>query len=464
MNDYQLIIIGGGPGGYVAAIKAAQEGIKTALVERDKLGGTCLNRGCIPTKAMLHSANTYAECKNFETLGLKVEQVSYDIEKIHERKAQVSETLRSGIEQLLAANGVEVIAGNGKVLDANTVEAGEKTYTADKILIAAGSYPAKPPIEGLNLPGVLTSDDILEGKPEDLHSIIIIGGGVIGVELASVYAALGCKVTIVEALNRLIANMDKEFGQSLSMILKKRGVQIFTGARVERIEQGEELSCVFSKNGTETTVSAERILVAIGRRPATAELFAEQCMPEMERGYLKVNADYETSIPGIYAIGDVIGGIQLAHKASAEGQAVIEKMTGKEPVVDTSVVPSCIYTSPEIASVGLTLEEAKAQGYTVKTAKYLMSGNGKSIIDLQERGFVKFVVNEENDQILGVQMMCGRATDLISEFTQMIVNGMTYHQALRGMRPHPTYCEGITEALEALDGCSIHSMPKSYRR
>lgn len=460
MSDYQLIIIGGGPGGYVAAIKAAQEGFRTALVEQDKLGGTCLNRGCIPTKTMLHSANMYAECKNFEMIGLKAEHVSYDMEKIHQRKADVSETLRNGVEQLLKANGVDVIHGHGKVMNADTVTVGESVYTADRILIAAGSFPAKPPIEGINLPGVLTSDDILEGEVEEFSSIIIIGGGVIGVELASVYAALGCKVTIIEAMNRLIANMDKEFGQSLSMIMKKRGVQIYTGAKVERIIKGQELSCVFSKGDVTEEVRAERILVAVGRRPATAELFLENCMPEMERGYLKVNEDFETSIPGIYAIGDVIGGIQLAHKASAEGQAVVEKMAGKDPEIMVSVVPSCVYTLPEIASAGLTLEEAKKQGYEVKSAKYLMNGNGKSIIDLQERGFIKFVTDAKTDKILGVQMMCGRATDLISEFTQMIVNGMTYHQALRGMRPHPTYCEGITEALEALDGCSIHSMPK----
>ena len=465
MSDFELVVIGAGPGGYVAAIRAAQLGLKVALVEKDRVGGTCLNRGCIPTKALLHSANTYAAAASFETLGLSVSGMTYDMNKIHDRKKEVVETLVKGVEGLVKANKIELITGKGFVEDANTVKVtcadGEKTITTDKILIAAGSFPARPPIPGLDLPGVVTSDEVLEGEPKDYKSIIIIGGGVIGVELASFYAALGCEVTVIEALDRLLANLDKEFGQSLSMLLKKRNVNVCTSCKVSKVEKdGDNLKVTYTnKKEEEVAVSAEGVLVAIGRKPNTAELFAEKCMPEINRGFIVVDDKYETNVKGIYAIGDAIGGIQLAHKAEAEGQAVVEMICGNKPEVDPHFVPSCIYTEPEIASVGITADEAKEKGIAVKTGKYLMSGNGKSIIDLQERGFIKVVVDEATDKLLGMQMMCGRATDLISEYTMAIANGMTRAELLKGMRPHPTYCEGISEALEAVEGKSIHSAP-----
>lgn len=460
MTQYDLIVIGAGPGGYVAAIRAAQLGMKTALVEKDKVGGTCLNRGCIPTKALLHSANTYVETKKFDEMGLLAENVSYDMGKIHARKEQVVETLVHGVEGLLEANKIDVISGIGKIIEPHKVEVAGTVISADKILVATGSYPARPPIPGLELPGVVTSDDVLEGEPKDYKSLTIIGGGVIGVELASFYSALGCRVTIVEAMDRLLANLDKEFGQSLSMLLKKRGVQVNCSAMVSSIEQTEEgLTCHFTRKGKEQSVTAEAVLVSIGRRPCTEGLFVDTCIPEMNKGFLVVDEKYQTTLEDVYAIGDVIGGIQLAHKAEAEGQAVVEMICGNIPETDPAYVPSCIYTEPEIATVGITAAEAKEKGIAVKTGKYLMSGNGKSIIDMQERGFIKVVVEEETDKILGIQMMCGRATDLISEYTMAIANGLTRKQLLKGMRPHPTYCEGITEALEAVEGKSIHSAP-----
>ena len=460
MKQYDLIVIGGGPGGYVAAIRGAQYGMKTALVERDKLGGTCLNRGCIPTKALLHAAEAYAGCAHFETLGLSARNVSYDIEKVHAHKAEVSETLRNGVAGLLKSNGVELLSGVAALTAPDTVTIGDTRYTAKHILIATGSVPARPPIPGLDLPGVVTSDDILEGPAQDYRSLVIIGGGVIGVEMASVYAGFGCKVTVIEALDRLLPPMDREFGQSLQMLLKKRGVDVFCSARVEKIEQTPSgPCCYFTHKDTRKTAEAQGVLVAIGRRPNTEGLFPPGTEPDMERGFIQVNERYESSIPGVYAVGDVIGGIQLAHKAEAEGMAAVAYICGKAPETDPRLVPSCIYTSPEIAQVGITSDDAKRDGWAVKTAKYLMSGNGKSIIDLQERGFIKVVVDTETDKLLGVQMMCGRATDLVSEFTGAILNGVTHTQLLRGMRPHPSFCEGISEALEAVDGMSIHSAP-----
>lgn len=461
MSDFELVVVGAGPGGYVAAIRAAQLGFKVALVEKDKVGGTCLNRGCIPTKALLHSANTYAGAKDFETLGLSASGISYDMKKIHERKAEVVAKLVGGVEGLVKANKIELITGTGLIKDANTVTVDGKDITTDRILVATGSFPARPPIPGLDLPGVVTSDEVLEGEPIDYKSIVIIGGGVIGVELASFYAALGCEVTIVEALDRLLANLDKEFGQKLQVMLKKRNVNICTSCKVSKIEKADAgLTVTFTnKKEEEVSVTAEGVLVSIGRRPATAGLFAEGLNVDMERGFIKVDEKYESSVKGIYAIGDAIGGIQLAHKAEAEGCAAVEMMKGNKPETDPKFVPSCIYTEPEIASVGITADEAKEKGIAVKTGKYLMSGNGKSIIDMQDNGFIKVVVEEATDKILGIQMMCGRATDLISEYTMVIANGMTRAEVLKGMRPHPTYCEGISEALEAVEGKSIHSAP-----
>ncbi len=462
MNKYQLFVVGGGPAGYVAAIRGAQLGMKVAIAERSKLGGTCLNRGCIPTKSLLHSANVYAECSKFEEMGIFAENISYDMEKIHERKAKVVETLRVGVAQLLDANGVDVIEGNAIITGENVVTVDGATYTADKILVAAGSAPSRPPIPGLNLEGVVTSDEILEGTVKDYKSLVIIGGGVIGVEMASVYSALGCQVTIVEALDRILANMDKEFSQKMAMLMKKRGVQIYCSSMVEKIEQSEDgLKCCFTQKNQTQSVTAEGVLVSIGRRPNTKDLFLENITPELNRGFIAVNEQYESSIPGIYAVGDVIGGIQLAHKAEAEGMAAVELMNGNQPSVDLKLVPSCIYTSPEIASVGITADDAKKEGRAVKTGKYLMNGNGKSVIELQDPGFIKVVFDEETDALLGIQMMCGRASDLIGEFTGMIINGTTREQLLKGMRPHPSFCEGVSEAVEAVEGKSIHSAPKN---
>jgi dihydrolipoamide dehydrogenase len=469
MSNYDLIVIGAGPGGYVAAIRGAQLGKKVAIIEKNKIGGTCLNRGCIPTKALLHAGNAYASLAQLGTLGIGCENPTYDMEKIHARKREVVSQLTSGVEGLLEANKVDIIRGTARITGSQQVtvstEDGEGAYTAEDILVAAGSFPARPPIPGLELPGVVTSDELLEGEPVDYKSLVIIGGGVIGIELATFYASLGCKVTIVEALGRLLANMDKEFGQSQAMLLKKRGVTVYCNSMVNSIVQGGEgLTVNFTRKEKEEQVTAQGVLVSIGRRPDTANLFAEGLAPEMNRGFLVVNPDtYQTSLPHVYAIGDAIGGIQLAHKASAEGQAAVSRLYGENPAVDPRYVPSCVYTEPEIASAGITAEEAKEQGIPVKTGKYLMSGNGKSIIDLQERGFIKVVVDAESDKLLGIQMMCGRASDLVSEYTMAIANGMTRRDLLRGMRPHPSYCEGLTEALEAAEGESIHSMPAAKR-
>ena len=461
---FDVIVIGAGPGGYVAAIKCAKAGLRTAIVENRRVGGTCLNRGCIPAKAMIHASSLYREMQEAEKFGVSAERITFDYEKIVSYKEETTEKLCRGIEQLLKGNGVTILFGKGSLEQGRKVkvtgEESEEYYDAEHVILAAGSKPVILPIPGLELPGVLTSDELFK-LTEMPESLVIIGGGVISVEFASVYANLGCKVTIVEAMPRLIPNMDKEISQNLKMILKKRGVNIHTSASVQRVEQeGELYTCVFTEKEKEVKVSARYVLCAIGRCPNTEGLFGEGAEPEMERGRVVVDEKFQSSIEGVYAIGDLVKGLQLAHLASAQGMYVAEMLAGEEASVDLSAVPGCVYTDPEIASIGMTEDEAKEKGLEIKTGKFIMSANGKSLITKEERGFIKILAEKETDVIVGAQMMCAKATDMIGELVTAIANRMTVRQLLRGMRAHPTYNEGVQEALEELLGGAVHVMPK----
>ena len=466
-QHYDVMVIGAGPGGYVAAIRAAKLGLHVAVVEEDRAGGTCLNRGCIPAKAMIHAAETYRSAREADQFGVETGRVSFDYGKILAYKEETTDALVQGVEQLLAGNGVDRLAGKGTLLAGKkvrvTTEEKEEVYAADHIILAAGSKPLLLPIPGMDLPGVLTSDGLfrLQECPE---SLAIIGGGVISVEFATAFAGLGTKVTILEALPRLVPNLDKEISQNLKMILKKRGVDIHTSASVQEVaEEDGRYVLRFTEKEKEQEVSARYVLCAVGRVPNTEGLFAEDALPDMERGRVLVDEKFETSIPGVYAIGDLIFGMQLAHTASAQGTVVAEHLAGRSASVDLSVVPSCVYTDPEIASVGLTEETAKEQGIPVRVGKFIMSANGKSLISREERGFVKILAAEESGVILGAQMMCARATDMIGELATAVANGLTAKQLLRGMRAHPTYNEGVGEALEELEGGAVHVVPRRKR-
>ncbi|WP_071427624.1 dihydrolipoyl dehydrogenase [Merdimmobilis hominis] len=464
MNEYQLIVIGAGPGGYEAAIRAAQLGLTTALVENRQVGGTCLNRGCIPTKALLHAAALYRGVQEFESVGLCAQGVSFDIQKVHHRKNQVIEQLRSGIEQLIKANKIDLYQGTGTLTGPHSVTVatgeGPVELAGENILVATGSKPSRPPIPGLDLPHVGTSDEFLFLEDKLYENLIIIGGGVIGVEFASVYQSFGCKVTIVEAMDRILPPMDREISQNLAMILKKRGVAIHTGAMVERLEETPEgIACHFTQKGKEQVVTADGVLVAIGRRPNTDGLFAEGFSVEMERGRIVTDEAFRTNVPSIRAIGDVTAKIQLAHMASAQGLTAVELIAGKEPSICLTAVPGCVYTDPEIATVGLTEEECKEKGIAVHKGKYIMSGNGKSIIEQADRGFIKLLFDEKTDVLLGAHLMCCRATDLISELSTAIVNKLTSKELSSVIRPHPTFTEAVTEAVESAHGMAIHLAP-----
>ena len=465
MDKYDLIVIGAGPGGYVAAIRGAQKGLHVAVVEADRVGGTCLNRGCIPTKAMIHASSLYREVQGGVRFGVTAEGVSFDYGKICDYKQETVDTLVGGVQQLLKGNKVTVIEGRGMLLPpeegVNAIAVGDEKYYADNVILAAGSKPATLPVEGIDLPKVINSDGLfaLDHAPENL---VIIGGGVIGVEFATVFANLGSTVTILEALPKILDNFDKEISQNLKMILKKRGVDIHTSAMVKRFAENADgtVSAIYEEKDKELTASGDYILVAAGRRPVTEGLFAEGAEPEMNGRYVKVDDSYRTSIPRIYAIGDLIGGIQLAHAASAHGIRAVEAICGSTASQNVSVVPAGVYTDPEIAIVGITEAQAKEQGIDVITGKFIMSANGKSLITKEERGFIKVVAEAGSEKILGAQMMCARATDMIGEFTTAIVNDLTISDMLKSIMSHPTYSEGIGEALEDAHGMSLHTAPR----
>lgn len=461
---YDLIVIGAGPGGYPAAWKAASLGKRVAVAECRELGGTCLNRGCIPTKTLLHTTGMFREVREGEALGLSARSLSVDGERLKERKEQVVTTLRNGIESQFKKSKIDVFYGVATVISENQVqismaEGGEGknrepvVLEGRRILIASGSRPAKIPVPGIQLPGVVTSDELLEQVDVECGHLVIIGGGVIGMEFAQIYSDLGCRVTVLEAADRILPSMDKEIAQNLKMIAKKRGVEIHGGALVKEIRKTEQgLVCVYEEKGAAAEVEGDKVLIAAGRKPNTEGLFAESMEGRMclDRGYIPVGEGYETRVRGIYAVGDVIGGIQLAHAATAEGICAVEDMFGIRHRFDMKVVPGCVYTDPEIAVVGMTAEEGKAAGMETRVGKYIMSVNGKSLLSAQERGFIKLVADQESGRLIGAQLMCARATDMIGELELAISKGMTAEDVASIIMPHPTFCEGVGEAAESM--------------
>ena len=451
--NYDLLIIGAGPGGYEAAFLAAEHGMKTAIVEKDKVGGTCLNRGCIPTKALMHSSDVYRDAVNGEALGVEAEGIKANRARIGERKDEVLDTLRNGISGLIKKKKIDLLAGDAVVVAEHEVMVGDDKVTADKILVATGSIPSKPPIPGADLPGVIDSTDLINMGAAEIPEFVIIGGGVIGIEFATIYADLGDHVTVIEGMDRLLPLVDKEIGRSIKMTLEKKGVDVHVSSPVKKIEQaGEKLSVVLTnKKGEELSVLADKVLLCVGRRPNTAGVFSQELLdkyPDLmdRKGFIFVDEEYKTKCPSVYAIGDCIGGVQLAHVAAAEGRSAVALMNGKEATINMGTVPSCIYTDPEIAVVGMTADEAKEAGIEVVTKKYPMSANGKTIIAGLDRGFVKLVARADDHKLIGAHMLCGRASDLIGEMSVAIGRGMTLEEVANIIHPHPSFVEALMEA------------------
>ena len=456
--QYDLLIIGAGPGGYEAAFFAQELGMKVAVVEKDKVGGTCLNRGCIPTKALMHSSDVYRDAAHGAEVGVEVSGLKANRARIGERKDEVLDTLRGGISGLLKKKKIDLIEGTATVAEPNTVcvttsQGGSLIVTADKILVATGSRPFMPPIPGYDLPGVIDSTELIDMGAEEIPEFVIIGGGVIGIEFATIYADLGDHVTVIEGLDRLLPVIDKEIGRSIKMTLEKKGVDVHVNSPVKKIEKdGDKLIVsLTNKKGEEIQIPADKVLMCVGRRPNTAGVFSDDLLaqyPDLEdaKGFIHVDEEYKTAVPSVYAIGDCIGGVQLAHVASAEGRNAVAMMNGKPATINMGTVPSCIYTDPEIAVVGMTADEAKAAGIEAVSKKYPMSANGKTIIAGLDRGFVKLVARADDHKIIGAHLLCGRASDLIGELSVAIGRGMTLEEVANIIHPHPSFAEAIMEA------------------
>ena len=456
MSDYQLIVIGAGPGGYTAALRAAKLGLHTAIVERREVGGTCLNRGCIPTKTLLHASQVYSDAAEGARMGVHAGNISYDMGEIFAYKRSVSDKLRQGIHALLKGAKVDVVEGTAQITAPGEVtvtapDGAAVQYTAERILAATGSVNVRPPIPGLELPGVMTSDELLEGTDKPYESLVIIGGGVIGVEFATFYSNLGCRVTLVEGMANLLPMMDRELGQNLAQILKKKGVEVLTSAMVQSLEPAEGGLCVhLRQKDKDVAVTGEKVLCAIGRRAYFDGLFAPGMMPALNGKRLLVDENYQTSIPGVYAIGDASSAVQLAHVAAAQGTDCVERMCGSKGTTDLRVIPSCIYSAPEIAVVGLTEAEAKEQGIRAVSGKCTLFSNARTIIEDPGRCFMKLVGRTDTREVIGAQLMCQHASDMISQISTAMVNHLTAEQLLSVMRPHPSFEEAMAEAVENL--------------
>lgn len=462
----RLAIIGGGPGGYVAAIKAAELGAQVYLIEEEFIGGTCLNTGCIPTKVLLNSTKIFNQLQNEgRSLGLEFKDLTINWESLQQRKILATEQLVEGVKNLLLTNKVEVIEGRAKFRSNNSLEiylksGGIQNLSFDKAIIATGSSPIKIPIEGIDLQGLMTSREALslEKIPK---SVIIIGGGVIGSEFANIYANMGTKVTIVEMLPRIVANMDSEITDCLENALAEQGVVIYKSTKVEGItkEDGDYSIRIRKEDKSIGQISAEKVLLATGRKPNTNEMGLEEIGLVKKKGAIVVDKLFESSISNIYAIGDCIGGSQLAHVASAQGLMVAELISGIAKAIDFRTIPYCVYTKPELASVGLLEDEAIEKGYKVKVGRFPMYANAKSVILGDIAGLVKIVADQSTGQILGVHIAGETATELIAIASIAIRLESTVDEMLTTIYAHPTISEAIHEASEAVFGHAIH-IPK----
>ena len=463
MKNFQVIVIGSGPGGYVAAIRAGINGLKTALIEKDPfLGGTCLHRGCIPTKALLHTAEVYDEMKSAAELGITVGNLKLDIQQVHKRKSAIVGKLSKGIQFLMKKRKVEVFTGVGSFADANTVkitgDKGEETILGEKIVIATGSTPMNLPHMQTDGRSIINSDHILELK-EIPKTLAVVGSGAVGVEFASIFASFGSEVHLIELLPQLLPLEDEECAKQLDRSFKARGIKNYIGTEVTDVESksgGAVLT--LTKDGKSSTLEVEKVLVAVGRWPVTDGLRQEAIGVEMDGRYIKVDEYMRTSIPNVYAIGDVVKTPQLAHVASAEGILAVDHIAGKHvDPINYDTVPGCTYSQPEVASAGLTERAAKERGYDVKVGKFPFSAIGKAMILGQTDGFVKIVSDSRYDEVLGVHIVGPRATELIAEASLGLKLETTVEEIARTIHAHPTLSEAMMEAAHSVYGEAIHT-------
>ncbi len=471
-TQYDVAVIGAGPGGYVAAIRASQLGAKTAIVEKQYLGGTCLNVGCIPSKAMLHIAELLHTLESAEELGIMLdEKPKIDMRKVVAFKDRVVKRMVGGVGVLMKGNNIDVFDGQASIDADHTVtvaknDGTQQQFSADKIILATGSVPLLPPWPGINGRNVINSDTCwnLEKVPE---SIICVGGGVIGFELACMFNAFGSQVTIVEMLPTVLAPLDDEVRKLLVRILSKRGITIVTGAKVEAIsDEGDQKKVTASGEQGEQTFTGEYVLVAVSRKANTTGLdrLVEQGL-DLDRGRVRVNERMETNLPGIYGIGDLVHGAGLAHVASMEGEVASDNAMGREAVMDYNVIPNPVYTFPEVAFVGLTEAQAKEQypADELRVERFPWSAIGKAVASAETEGFTKVILGKYNE-ILGAHIIGPDATNLISEFSIAMRGELTGDEIIETIHPHPTLSEGIRESVMAAEGRPVHIPPKQPAR
>ena len=459
--DFDVLVIGAGPGGYVAAIRAAQLGLKTACAEsRETLGGTCLNVGCIPSKALLHASELYEEAAHgtLAKWGVKTSGVELDLDAMQGTRVDAIKGLTGGIEFLFKKNKVEWLKGHAAFTGKDTVKVGDREVRAKNIVIATGSSVTPLPGVEIDHEAILDSTSALELKKVPGH-MVVIGGGVIGLELGSVWRRLGAKVTVVEYLDQILPGMDGEVRKEAAKIFKKQGFDIKTGTKVTKAERkgdGVVLTMEPAAGGEATTIEADAVLVSIGRRPNTDGLALDKCgLATNKRGQIDIDHDFRTSAPGIWAIGDVVPGPMLAHTAEDEGIAVAENIAGLTGIVNHDVIPSVVYTMPEIAAVGLTEEEAKERG-EVKVGKFPMMANSRAKTNREPDGFVKVVADAKTDRVLGVHIIASVAGTMIAQAAQAMEFGATSEDIAYTCHAHPTHSEAIKEAAMAVTGKPIH--------
>ncbi|MEH7121622.1 dihydrolipoyl dehydrogenase [Bacillus sp. JJ1773] len=460
LHSTDTIVIGAGPGGYVAAIRAAQLGQKVTIVEKENLGGVCLNVGCIPSKALITAAHHYHEAQNLDVFGLSVPNVEVDFSKVQAFKESVVNKLTGGVGTLLKGNKVEIVKGTATFVDANTVKInsveGEKNIRFKNAIIATGSRPVE-------LPTMKFSNRIIDSTgalnlQEIPKNLVVVGGGVIGVELVGAYANFGVKVTILEGQSEILNGIDKKATSLVKRNLKKKGVDIFTKAIVEgakETENGVEVTCEI--NGEKRVFEADYLLVSVGRKPNTDKIGLEAAGVEIgEKGLIKTDNQCRTSVSHIYAIGDIVSGPQLAHKASYEGKIAAEAIAGEKSIVDYTCIPAVVFSEPEIAVVGHSEESAKNAGIDTKVSKFPFAANGRAIALNQTEGFVQLITRADNDMVIGGQIIGANASDMIAEIALAIEAGLTAEDLALTIHAHPTLGEIVMETAEVALGNPIH--------
>jgi len=454
MKHFDLVVIGAGPGGYVAAIRAAQLGMRVAVAERDRPGGVCVNWGCIPSKAILTSAWLYEDMGNAEAFGIRCKGIEADYGAVIRRSRKVADRMSRGVAFLFKKNAIELFPASASVLSPTTVRVGEEELSARNILVAAGT--AVRGLPGIEPDGrvILTSDDAL-AQEELPRSVVVLGGGAVGVEFAYAYRTFGADVAVVEMEDQLLPRTDREVATELSRALQKRGIRVLTSAPAKAYDTVTRTLTV-SNAGKEETLTAEKLLVAVGRKVLSAELGLEACGVQIERGFIKVDDRFRTACPTIWAIGDVTGGMMLAHKASAEGVAAAEAIAGMEVHrLDPDRIPACVYCRPEVATIGLSEEEAKRRGIEYKVSKFPFTALGKSVASGHTEGFVKMIADAKYGEVIGCHILGVGAPDMIAELSLARSVEATFHEIGRTVHAHPTLPEAIREAALMLGGEAI---------